>query len=517
MKFLVINGPNLNMMHFTEPGVAGQLDYNGLLDYLELCCTQMGMEVEFFQSNHEGDLIDEIQSAAGRADGIILNPGGYAHYSVAILDALRLCGVPAVEVLLSEPDEHEPFRKTDIVSFGCQGHFIGEGINGYLHAAAFGAQLLGVEGRAPPHLVIKKIDSLPLESGAKRAWKRRIERKDFMIISTKKGAPKEELEKIVDRFEKQGLDVTLITGKDYNVFGLVGDTTKIDERDVLANPWIDNVTRVSAPYKRANRLFHPADSVIDCGGVKIGGKEKIAVMAGPCSIESEEQALRIAQGVKAGGATLFRGGAYKPRTSPYSFQGLETEGILDMVKAREATGMPIVSELMSEDRIPEFEEYVDVVQIGARNMQNFQLLKAVGKMHKPVLLKRGLCNTIEEWIMSAEYIMAGGNEQVILCERGIRTFEKYTRNTLDLSAVPIIHEKTHLPVIVDPSHATGKANLVEPMMIAAVAAGADGLEVEVHYDPRHAWSDGAQCLTPDAFAQAMAKCRQVAWAIGRDM
>ena len=338
-----------------------------------------------------------------------------------------------------------------------------------------------------------------------------------MIISTKKGTPKEELEKIVDRFEKQGLDVTLITGKDYNVFGLVGDTTKIDERDVLANPWIDNVTRVSAPYKRANRLFHPADSVIDCGGVRIGGREKIAVMAGPCSIENEEQALRIAQSVKAGGAALFRGGAYKPRTSPYSFQGLETEGILDMVKAREATGLPIVSELMSEDRIPEFEEYVDVVQIGARNMQNFQLLKAVGKMHKPVLLKRGLCNTIEEWIMSAEYIMAGGNEQVILCERGIRTFEKYTRNTLDLSAVPIIHEKTHLPVIVDPSHATGKANLVEPMMIAAVAAGADGLEVEVHHDPRHAWSDGAQCLTPDSFAQAMAKCRQVAWAIGREM
>ena len=267
-----------------------------------------------------------------------------------------------------------------------------------------------------------------------------------MIISTKKGTPKDELEKIVDKFEKQGLDVTLITGKDYNVFGLVGDTTKIDERDVLANPWIDNVTRVSAPYKRANRLFHPADSVIDCGGVKIGGKEKIAVMAGPCSIENAEQALRIAQGVKAGGATLFRGGAYKPRTSPYSFQGLETE-----------------------------------------------------------------------WIMSAEYIMAGGNEQVILCERGIRTFEKYTRNTLDLSAVPIIHEKTHLPIIVDPSHATGKANLVEPMMIAAVAAGADGLEVEVHYDPQHAWSDGAQCLTPDSFAQAMAKCRQVAWAIGRDM
>ena len=338
-----------------------------------------------------------------------------------------------------------------------------------------------------------------------------------MIVALKPGVTQESREQLMDWLQNLGLHIHVSEGEYQTILGLVGDTTKIDERDVLANPWIDNVTRVSAPYKRANRLFHPADSVIDCGGVKIGGKEKIAVMAGPCSIENAEQALRIAQGVKAGGAALFRGGAYKPRTSPYSFQGLETEGILDMVKAREATGMPIVSELMSEDRIPEFEEYVDVVQIGARNMQNFQLLKAVGKMHKPVLLKRGLCNTIEEWIMSAEYIMAGGNEQVILCERGIRTFEKYTRNTLDLSAVPIIHEKTHLPIIVDPSHATGKANLVEPMMIAAVAAGADGLEVEVHYDPRHAWSDGAQCLTPDAFAQAMAKCRQVAWAIGRDM
>ena len=338
-----------------------------------------------------------------------------------------------------------------------------------------------------------------------------------MIVSTKKGAPKEELEKIVDRFDKLGLSVTLIQGTDYNVFGIVGDTTKVDEHDILSNPWVENVTRVSAPYKRANRLFHPADSVIDCGGVKIGGKEKIVIMGGPCSIESEEQAVRIARGVKAGGGAMFRGGAYKPRTSPYAFQGLGTEGIMDLVKARELTGMPIVSELMSEDRIPEFEEYVDVVQIGARNMQNFQLLKAVGKMTKPVLLKRGLCNTIEEWIMSAEYIMAGGNEKVILCERGIRTFEKYTRNTLDLSAVPIVHEKTHLPVVIDPSHATGKAKLVEPMMLAAIAAGADGLEIEVHHDPRHAWSDGAQCLTPDAFAQAIAKCRQIAWAVGRDI
>ena len=338
-----------------------------------------------------------------------------------------------------------------------------------------------------------------------------------MIISTKKGTPKAELERIISLFESKGLDVTMISGQDYNVFGLVGDTTKIQEEDVLSNPWVDNVTRVSAPYKRANRLFHPEDSVIDCGGVKIGGKEKIVLIGGPCSVESEEQVTRIAQGVKTAGGVMLRGGAYKPRTSPYSFQGLETEGILDMVKARKATGLPIVSELMSEDRIPEFEEYVDVVQIGARNMQNFQLLKAVGKMSKPVLLKRGLSNTIEEWIMSAEYIMAGGNENVIFCERGIRTFEKYTRNTLDLSAIPIIHERTHLPIVIDPSHATGKANLVEPMMLAAVAAGADGLEVEVHYDPRHAWSDGAQCLTPDAFGAAIDKCRTIARAIGRDI
>ena len=336
-----------------------------------------------------------------------------------------------------------------------------------------------------------------------------------MIISTKKGAPKEELEKIVDRFEKQGLDVTLITGKDYNVFGLVGDTTKIDERDVLANPWIDNVTRVSAPYKRANRLFHPADSVIDCGGVKIGGKEKIAVMAGPCSIESEEQALRIAQGVKAGGATLFRGGAYKPRTSPYSFQGLETEGILDMVKAREATGMPIVSELMSEDRIPEFEEYVDVVQIGARNMQNFDLLKELGQVDRPILLKRGLNATYEEWIMSAEYIMASGNENVILCERGIRTFETFTRNTLDLQCIPVLRSKTHLPIVIDPSHAGGKWWLVEPMAKAAVAAGADGLMIEVHNNPEAALCDGAQSLKPEKYDVLLQQVRQIAEVVGK--
>ena len=329
-----------------------------------------------------------------------------------------------------------------------------------------------------------------------------------MIISTKKGTPKEELEKIVDRFEKQGLDVTLITGKDYNVFGLVGDTTKIDERDVLANPWIDNVTRVSAPYKRANRLFHPADSVIDCGGVKIGGKEKIAVMAGPCSIEGEEQALRIAQGVKAGGATLFRGGAYKPRTSPYSFQGLKGDGIKLLLEAKAETGLPIVTEIMDASHIPMFED-VDVIQVGARNMQNFELLKQLGQIDKPILLKRGLANTLEELLMSAEYIMAGGNMKVMLCERGIRTFETQTRNTLDLSAIPVLHELSHLPVIVDPSHATGISRLVPPMAVAATAAGADGLIIEVHNDPPHALCDGAQSLTPDEFSSLMGRINAV--------
>ena len=239
-----------------------------------------------------------------------------------------------------------------------------------------------------------------------------------MIISTKRGTPAAELDKIIREFEAKGLSVTMIRGTDYNVFGLVGDTTVIDEKQVRANPYVENVQRVSEPYKKANRLFHEADSIIDVGGIKVGGSEKIAVIGGPCSIESEEQAVRIAREVKDAGGCMLRGGAYKPRTSPYAFQGLGTEGILAMAAARKATGMPIVSELMSEDKIDEFEEYVDLVQIGARNMQNFQLLKAVGKMKKPVLLKRGLANTIEEWIMSAEYIMAGGNENVIFCERG---------------------------------------------------------------------------------------------------
>ena len=337
-----------------------------------------------------------------------------------------------------------------------------------------------------------------------------------MVIVMKPGTPEQEWKKIKENLEGRGYQINEIVGSGQTILGVIGDTSALDMNMLKVNECVDKVMRVQEPFKRANRSFHPEDSVIDVSGVKIGGR-KLAVIAGPCSVENEKQIVGVAKSVKLAGATLLRGGAFKPRTSPYSFQGLKEEG-LDLLKiARKETGLPIVTEIMSARMLERFVEDVDLIQVGARNMQNFQLLKAVGKMHKPVLLKRGLCNTIEEWIMSAEYIMAGGNEQVIFCERGIRTFEKYTRNTLDLSAVPIIHEKTHLPIVVDPSHATGKANLVEPMMIAAVAAGADGLEVEVHYDPQHAWSDGAQCLTPDAFAQAMAKCRQVAWAIGREM
>ncbi len=337
-----------------------------------------------------------------------------------------------------------------------------------------------------------------------------------MIISTKKGTPAEELERILHDFEQKGLSVTMIRGTDYNVFGLVGDTTVLDEKQIRANPYVDNVQRVSEPYKKANRLFHEEDSVVDVAGIKVGGKEKLVVIGGPCSVEGDN-VIDIAKQVKAAGACMLRGGAYKPRTSPYAFQGMETDGILAMVKAREATGLPIVSELMSEDKIEEFEQYVDLVQIGARNMQNFHLLKAVGKMKKPVLLKRGLANTIEEWIMSAEYIMAGGNENVILCERGIRTFEKYTRNTLDLSVVPIIKEKTHLPIIIDPSHATGNWRYVESMSLAAVVAGADGLIIEVHPCPECAWSDGAQSLKPERFAEVVRKAREIARVVGRDL
>ena len=338
-----------------------------------------------------------------------------------------------------------------------------------------------------------------------------------MIISTKRGTPQAEIDKIVTAFETQGLQVTLIRGTDYNVFGLVGDTTKLDEKQIRANPWVEDVTRVAAPYKLANRLFHENDTVVDVSGVKVGGASPIAMIAGPCSVESAEMALGLSARCKAAGAVMFRGGAYKPRTSPYAFQGLGTEGVLHMVEARKATGLPIVIEMMGEDTVEEFEQYVDLVQIGARNMQNFNLLRAAGHMKRPILLKRGLANTIEEWIMSAEYIMAAGNPNVIFCERGVRTFEKYTRNTLDLSVIPILRQKTHLPIIIDPSHATGDWRLVESISLAAVAAGADGIMVEVHDSPECAWSDGAQSLKPEKFAAMVEKCRAIAQVIGRQL
>ena len=338
-----------------------------------------------------------------------------------------------------------------------------------------------------------------------------------MVIIVKQNTKEERIRELIQWIESQNLRTHISTGDFSTVIGVIGDTSKLDEDLISGLDIVEGVKRVSEPFKSANRKFHPLDSVIEVGADKIKvGHGNFAIIAGPCSVESEDQIISVAKSVKAAGATMLRGGAFKPRTSPYDFQGLKADGIELLLEAKRETGLPIVTEIMNANHLPLFED-VDVIQVGARNMQNFELLKELGKTRKPILLKRGLANTIKELLMSAEYIMASGNENVILCERGIRTFEKYTRNTLDLSAVPLIHEKTHLPVIVDPSHATGKANLVEPMMIAAVAAGADGLEVEVHYDPRHAWSDGAQCLTPDAFAQAMAKCRQVAWAIGRDM
>ena len=338
-----------------------------------------------------------------------------------------------------------------------------------------------------------------------------------MIITLKKNTPNNEVDKLVQQFENQNLKVNMITGENYNVFGLVGDTAQLDERRILANEWVENVQRIAAPYKLANRMFHHEDSIIDVGGIKIGGKEPIVIIGGPCSVEGNDMMEEIAIDVKEAGGSMLRGGAYKPRTSPYAFQGMGYDGIMCMVNARKKTGLPIVSELMSADKIDEFEEHVDLVQIGARNMQNFDLLKAVGKMTKPILLKRGLSATIEEWIMSAEYIMAGGNENVILCERGIRTYETYTRNTLDISAVPVLKRMSHLPVIVDPSHAGGIYWMVEPLAKAAIAAGADGLIIEVHNDPAHALSDGAQSLTYDSFHETMQSIRRVAAAVDRTL
>lgn len=338
-----------------------------------------------------------------------------------------------------------------------------------------------------------------------------------MILTVKKNAKQPELERLMKQLTDKGLELNYSEGSNFIVLGLVGDTTALDVDWLKSFEFVQDVTRVAAPYKKANRMFHPEDSVIDVAGIKVGGKENIVIIGGPCSVEGEDQICRIAKECKDAGAVMLRGGAYKPRTSPYAFQGMGTEGILAMVKAREETGLPIVSELMSMDKIDEFVEHVDLIQIGARNMQNFDLLKEVGKINKPVLLKRGMSATIEEWIMSAEYILASGNPNVILCERGIRTFEKYTRNTLDLSVIPLIKQRTHLPIIIDPSHATGDWSLVESASLAAIAAGADGLIIEVHDCPECAWSDGAQSLKPEKFKRIIDKGRQIAHVIGRDI
>lgn len=337
-----------------------------------------------------------------------------------------------------------------------------------------------------------------------------------MIITLKKTAPEQEVNHLIHNLEDRGLTITRIVGQNYDVFGLVGDTASIDERSILANPIVYNVQRVAQPYKLANRMFHPEDTIVDVCGIPIGGK-KIIMIAGPCAVEGEQAICSTAGKVLEAGADMLRGGAYKPRTSPYSFQGMGSAGIEALKKAKEQTGLPIVTELMNIDKLDEFVENVDVIQIGARNMQNFDLLKAVGRTNKPVLLKRGLANTIEEWIMAAEYIMSEGNPNVIFCERGIRTFEKYTRNTLDLAVIPIIKERTHLPIIIDPSHATGDWKLVEAQALAAIAAGADGLIIEVHEDPAHAWSDGAQSLKPDKYAQLIQKARAIASVVGRTL
>lgn len=338
-----------------------------------------------------------------------------------------------------------------------------------------------------------------------------------MIIKLKRDIPQQEIERLLQIIQELGLESMLSQGINHKLIGLIGDTTIIDTRKLEANKYVDGVIKISAPYKKVNRAFHPEDTIITIGNVKIGGNEKIALIGGPCSVETQDQILAIAKGVKEAGGNMLRGGAYKPRTSPYAFQGLGTEGVNLLTAAREKYDLPVVSELMSTDKLDEFVAHVDVIQIGARNMQNFDLLKAVGKVNKPVLLKRGLANTIEEWLMSAEYIMAGGNDQVILCERGIRTFEKMTRNTLDLSVVPIIKRLSHLPIVIDPSHATGDWKLVESMSLAAIAAGADGLMIEVHNDPENAWSDGGESLTIENFATLIAKGKKIAEVIGRDM
>ncbi len=331
-----------------------------------------------------------------------------------------------------------------------------------------------------------------------------------MIAILKRGTTPEQTEHLIQWLKHMDLDVHVSEGKEFTILGLVGDTSRVDMELLNSLEIVENVRRVSEPFKQANRKFHPNDSVISCGDVKIGGGH-FAMIAGPCSVESEEQIIEVATSVKASGANILRGGAFKPRTSPYAFQGLKDAGIQMLLKAKEATGMPIITEIMNTRSLDLFED-VDIIQVGARNMQNFDLLQELGKTKKPILLKRGLANTLQELLMSAEYIMSEGNENIILCERGIRTYENYTRNTLDLSAIPVLHELSHLPVVVDPSHATGRSSLVPSMAVAAAAAGADGIMVEVHNNPACAMCDGAQSITPDQFNelnQQVQKVREV--------
>ncbi|WP_270524722.1 3-deoxy-7-phosphoheptulonate synthase [Longibaculum muris] len=338
-----------------------------------------------------------------------------------------------------------------------------------------------------------------------------------MIIVFKPKTSEEDVKKVSSQIEAKGLTTHIVVGEDVTICGIIGDTTIVDPKQIEVSPVVERVMHVSEPYKLANRAFHPDDSIIDVSGVKVGG-EHLALIAGPCSVESKEQVIEIAKAAKAAGANMLRGGAFKPRTSPYAFQGMGTEGLDILVAAKKETGLPIVSELMSADYIEEFNEKVDLVQIGARNMQNFDLLKEVGKRcTKPVLLKRGLSSTYEEWIMSAEYIMASGNPNVILCERGVRTFESYTRNTLDLQAIPVIKKLTHLPIIIDPSHAGGKWWLVEPMAKAAVAAGCDGLMIEVHNNPECALCDGPQSLKPKKYTELIEQIREIGHIVGKEV
>ena len=324
-----------------------------------------------------------------------------------------------------------------------------------------------------------------------------------MIIVIKKNSDEKQFDNLVRWVKSQGVDTDISVGSNSTVLGLVGDTSKIDIDLVRSLDIVEDVKRIQEPYKCVNRKFHPDDTIVDVNGVKFGG-DNFQIIAGPCSVESEKQIVFVAEEVKKAGASVLRGGAFKPRTSPYSFQGLREDGIKLLLKAKAETGMPIITEIMSIRHIDLFRD-VDIIQIGARDMQNFELLKEVGRLNKPVMLKRGLANTVEEWLMSAEYIMSEGCKDIILCERGIRTFEPYTRNTLDLSAIPLLKELTHLPVVVDPSHASGLSRLVKPLSLAAVGAGAHGLMIEVHNDPMHALCDGAQSIRPEEFKDIVEK------------